>query len=129
MNPPVYPTEAPKKSNTLRNVLLTLAIIFLVVIGGCVGTCVYLGKKAVDLGQLAEKHPAYATVKLVAQFSPEHEIVEANDETARLVVRFKKTQQTKTYELAGLTEADGQKIIQELMGTTVKLEGNESTMP
>jgi len=93
--PPVSPAPAPsKKSNTLVIVLCVVFGLLLLIIGSCVGTCVYVGKKAKDYAKESEKNPKVSTLALAAAIYPGVEVVSKDLDAGTLVLKNKKTGET-----------------------------------
>jgi heme/copper-type cytochrome/quinol oxidase subunit 2 len=107
--PPVpAPAPAPaapaKKSNTLVIVLCVILGLMLVVIGGCVATCVYVGKKAKEYAKESEKNPKISALALAATIAPGVEVVSKDLDAGTIVLRNKKTGETVKIDAASFSE-------------------------
>ncbi len=90
--PAPAPVAAPaKKSNTLVIVLCVVLGVFVLIIGSCVGTCFYVGKKAKEYAKESEKNPQLSTLALAAAMYPGVEVVSKDLEAGTLVLKNKKT--------------------------------------
>ncbi|MBL9214256.1 MAG: hypothetical protein JNG83_02150 [Opitutaceae bacterium] len=92
---PAAPAPAPaKKSNTLVIVLCVVLGLILLLLGSCVATCLYLGKKANTFVAESEKNPEITALSIAAALKPGVEVVSKDLEAGTIVLRNKKTGET-----------------------------------
>lgn len=103
--PPAAPTPAPapvpapaKKSNTLVIVLCVVFGLLFLILASCVGTCIYVGKKAKAYAKETEKNPAISQIAMVAAFTPGIEVVSKDLEAGTIVIKNKKTGETVKFD-------------------------------
>jgi len=96
--PPLAPVTAPAPAKSGNRTLLVVLCVLgglVLLIGGCVTTCVYFGaKKAKEYAQTAEKNPAYATLSILAALSPNVDVVAKDAATGKITLRNKKSGET-----------------------------------
>ena len=93
--PPAAAAPAPaKKSNTVVIVVCVVLGIVVLLIGSCVATCFYVGKKAKDYAKESQKHPQVAALAMAANFTPGVEVVSKDLDAGTIVLRNKKTGET-----------------------------------
>src|ERR1700712_4793388 len=93
---PAAPAPAPapasaKKSNTLVIVLCVFLGLFLLILASCVGTCMYVGKKAKDYAKESKKNPQISALAMVAGFTPGVEVVSKDLDAGTIVLKNTKT--------------------------------------
>ena len=92
---PAAAAPAPaKKSNTLVIVLCVVLGIVLLLLGSCVATCFYVGKKAKDYAKESQKHPQVSALAMAAMLTPGIEVVSKDLDAGTIVLRNKKTGET-----------------------------------
>jgi len=100
--PPLAPATAPAPAKSGNRTLIVVLCVLgglLLLIGGCVTTCVYYGaKKAKEYAQTAEKNPAYATVSLLASLSPDVVVVSKDAASGKITLRNKKSGEITTLD-------------------------------
>jgi len=112
--PPVTPTVPAKSGN--RTLIIVLCVLggMVLLIGGCVTTCVYYGaKKAREYAQTAEKNPAFATVSLLASLSPEVSVVSQDAASGKITLRNKKSGETVTLDTNEYTPENIGRVVEE----------------
>ena len=98
--PPVPPPPAPapaapaKKSNTLVIVICVVLGVILLLLGSCVATCMYVGKKAQAYAAESEKNPELSALAIAAALHPGVEVVAKDLDAGTLVLKNKKTGET-----------------------------------
>lgn len=101
---PASPAAPAKKSNTLVIVLCVVLGIVVLLIGSCVATCVYVGKKAKDYAKESQKHPQISALALAATFYPGVEIVSKDLDAGTIVLKNKKTGETVKLDAGSFSE-------------------------
>ena len=90
--PAPAPAPAPaKKSNTLVIVLCVVFGILFLLLASCVGTCMYVGKKAKDYAKDSQKSPQITALATIAAFTPDIEVVSKDLDAGTIVLKNKKT--------------------------------------
>jgi len=96
--PPPAPVPAPapapapaKKSNTLVIVLCVVFGLLFLILASCVGTCIYVGKKAKDYAKESQKNPQITALSVAAAFTPDVEVVSKDLDAGTIVLKNKKT--------------------------------------
>jgi hypothetical protein len=113
--PPPAPPAVPAKSGN-RTLIIVLCILggMLLLVGGCVTTCVYYGaKKAREYAETAEKNPAYATVSLLASLSPDVAVVSKDATSGQITLRNKKSGETITLDTNKYTPENIGRVVEE----------------
>jgi hypothetical protein len=86
------PAPAPaKKSNTLVIVLCVIFGLLFLLLASCVGTCMYVGKKAKDYAKDSQKNPQITALSTIAAFTPDIEVVSKDLDAGTIVLKNKKT--------------------------------------
>jgi hypothetical protein len=91
---PTAPAPAPapaKKSNTLVIVLCVIFGLLFLLLASCVGTCMYVGKKAKDYAKDSQKNPQITALSTIAAFTPDIEVVSKYLDAGTIVLKNKKT--------------------------------------
>src|SRR4051812_16919883 len=103
--PPAAPAPAPvpapvpaKKSNTLVIVLCVVFGLLFLILASCVGTCIYVGKKAKAYAKETEKNPAISQIAMIAAFTPGIEVVSKDLDAGTIVIKNKKTGETVKFD-------------------------------
>ena len=123
---PVPAPAAPAKtSNTLVIVLCVILGLLLLVVGSCVATCVYVGKKAKTYAEESKKSPQVSALALAATFSPGVEVVSKDLDAGTIVLRNKKTGETLKLSAADFT----QDKIAEVLDRVAKGKGALPSVP
>ena len=93
MSTPEMPSApAPaKKSNTLIIVLCVVFGVLLLILASCVGTCIYVGKKAKAYARESEKNPQISALALAATIAPGIEVVSKDLDAGTIVLKNTKT--------------------------------------
>jgi len=89
-NPAPAPPPA-KKSNTLLIVLCVIFGLLFLFLASCVGTCLYVGKKAKDYAKDSQKNPQITALSTIAAFTPDIEVVSKDLDAGTIVLKNKKT--------------------------------------
>ncbi|HEY4246410.1 MAG TPA: hypothetical protein VGM64_06105 [Lacunisphaera sp.] len=90
--PTPSPAPAPaKKSNTLVIVLCVIFGLLFLLLASCVGTCMYVGKKAKDYAKDSQKSPQITALATIAAFTPDVEVVSKDLDAGTIVLKNKKT--------------------------------------
>lgn len=74
--------------------MIVLCVIFgllFLIIAGCVGTCMYVGKKAKDYAKDSQKSPQITALSTIAAFTPDIEVVSKDLDAGTIVLKNKKT--------------------------------------
>jgi len=72
-------------------VLCVLLGFFVLIIGGCATCAYFVGKKAKEFKQTADKNPQFAAISMVLALNPDVQVVSKNETTGIITVRNKKT--------------------------------------
>lgn len=130
--PPAAPAPAPvpaKKSNTLVIVLCVILGLFLLILASCVGTCIYVGKKAKDYSEASEKHPQVAALALAVAITPGIEVVSKDLEAGTIVLKNKKTGEVVNLDAKDFSQEKVASVIEQMIqgkGLNVKAERDAS---
>ena len=102
---PTPPPAAPAKSgNRVVIIIVCLVVGFLLLVGGCVSTCVYLAaKKAKEFSREAHQNPVYASLSLAASLNPDVQVLSKDPAAGKITVRNKKTGETLTLNAGDYT--------------------------
>lgn len=128
--PPAAPAPTPvpaKKSNTLVIVLCVILGLFLLILASCVGTCIYVGKKAKDYSEASEKHPQVAALALAVAVTPGVEVVSKDLEAGTIVLRNKKTGEVVNLDAKDFSQEKVAAVIEQMIqgkGVNVKTGGH-----
>ena len=131
------PAPAPaKKSNTLVIVLCVVFGILFLLLASCVGTCMYVGKKAKKYAQESQKYPQISALALAASLDSNFEVVSKDLDVGTLSLKNKKTGEVvkldaKDFSAARIGElleriASGKGVNVALKPTAVKPAAEES---
>ena len=102
---PAPAAAAPaKKSNTLVIVLCVVLGIILLMVGSCVATCIYVGKKARTYAEESKKNPQISALALAATLSPGVEVVSKDLDAGTIVLKNKKTGETVKLNAADFSQ-------------------------
>jgi len=117
--PPPAPAPA-KKSNTLVIVLCVVFGILFLMLASCVGTCIYVGKKAKAYAKDTEKNPAISQIAMVATFTPGLEVVSKDLDAGTIVIKNKKTGETVKFDSKDFSQEKMTEMIEKMAkGKTV----------
>ena len=115
--PAPAPAPAPvpaKKSNTLVIVLCVVFGILFLILASCVGTCIYVGKKAKDYAKENEKNPAISQIAMIAAFTPGIEVVSKDLDAGTIVIKNKKTGETVKFDSKDFSQEKMAAIIEKM---------------
>jgi hypothetical protein len=133
--PPASPAPTPvpapaKKSNTLVIVLCVVFGLLFLILASCVGTCIYVGKKAKDYAKENQKNPAISQIALAATFAPGIEIVSKDLDAGTIVLKNKKTGEIVKFDSKDFTQDKVNAMIEKLAkgkGVDVALKSETTT--
>lgn len=114
-----------KKSNTLVIVLCVFLGIFLLVLASCVGTCIYVGKKAKDYSKSSAKNPQIAALALAASIAPGVEVVSKDLDAGTLVLKNTKTGEVINLDAKNFSQEKVSAMIEQMAqgkGVNVKMQ-------
>ncbi len=101
--PPPPPAPAAKGSNRTLIVILCIVGAIVLIIGGCVFTCVHYVRKGArrlqDYSEVARKNPQLAALELAAAIHPDLQIVSKDEDAGKITLRNTKTGQVVTLDL------------------------------
>lgn len=113
--PAAAPAPAPvKKSNTLVIVLCVVLGVFLLILASCVGTCIYVGKKAKDYSESSAKNPQIAALAMAAAIAPGVEVVSKDLDAGTLVLKNTKTGEVISLDARSLSQEKVAVIIEQM---------------
>jgi len=123
-SPAPAPTPVPaKKSNTVVIVLCVVLGVFLLVLASCVGTCIYVGKKAKEYGKESQKSPQIAALALAAAIAPDVEVVSKDMDAGTISIRNKKTGEVMNFDAKNLSTKNISSVIEKMsQGKGVNVE-------
>ena len=88
---------------------------FLLIIGGCVSTCAYIGyKKAKEYSGDAGKNPQLAAIAMAASLSPNLQVVSKNVAAGKLTIKNKQTGEVVTLDLNNYSAEEMGKAVERL---------------
>ena len=128
--PTPAPVPAPaKKSNTLVIVLCVVFGLLFLLLASCVGTCIYLGKKAKTYATESEKSPGVSHLALIAAITPGIEVVSKDLDAGKIVLKNKKTGELVTLSEKDFSQDKIASVIEKIVrgkGVGVKLNSESS---
>ena len=114
--PAAVPAPAPaKKNNTLVIVLCIGFGVLLLILASCVGTCIYVGKKAKDYAKESERNPKISALALAAAIAPGVEVVSKDLDAGTIVLKNTKTGEVLKLDAKNFSEDKIGEVLEKIM--------------